>query len=99
MVAAWHRDSNYLVIVATPDEESLAALAARAVEEGIARTITREPDNGNEITAVTLEPGRIAKRLCAQLPLALKPTSCWEVFDDTDGCKSMRTRGEGIHVT
>ena len=72
MALAWVRDSNFLVVVAVPDEETLAQLAGRAVEEGIARTIVREPDLDNSITAVALEPGAEARRLCAELPLALK---------------------------
>lgn len=68
----WMTESNFLVVVAVPDEEALAELAGRAVEEGIARTIVREPDLGNTITAVALQPGSEARRLCAELPLALK---------------------------
>lgn len=68
----WHLESNYLVIVAAPNEEALAELAGLAVEEGIIRCITREPDLDNTITAVALEPGATAQRLCAQLPCALK---------------------------
>jgi hypothetical protein len=64
--------SNNLVVVAVPDENALAELAARACEEGIARTIVREPDYGNAITAVAMESGKIAQRLCANFPLAGK---------------------------
>ena len=72
MTAEWLHASNFLVVVAAPDERALAELAARAVEEGIVRSIVREPDIGNEITAVALQPGPEARRLCSQLPLALK---------------------------
>jgi peptidyl-tRNA hydrolase len=68
----WMAESNFLVVVAVPNEEALADLATQAVEEGIARTIVREPDLGNTITAVALQPGAEARRLCAELPLALK---------------------------
>jgi hypothetical protein len=74
MALAWVRDSNFLVVVAVPDEVALADLAARAAEEGIARTIVREPDLDNTITAVALQPGAEARRLCAELPLALRET-------------------------
>jgi hypothetical protein len=70
MASDWRASSNNIVVIAVPDEHALADLAARAVEEGIARTIVREPDYGNTITAVALEPGPIAKRLCANYPLA-----------------------------
>lgn len=72
LARSWLIESNFLVVVAVPDELTLAELAARAVEEGIVRTIVREPDLSNEITAIALEPGPIARRLCAELPLALK---------------------------
>jgi hypothetical protein len=62
--------SNNIVVVAAPDELALAELAQRAAEEGIARTIVREPDYDNTITAVALEPGKTAQRLCSNLPLA-----------------------------
>jgi peptidyl-tRNA hydrolase len=72
MALAWVRDSNFLVVVAVPDETALAERATAAVEEGIARTIVREPDLSNSITAVALQPGSEARRLCAEMPLALK---------------------------
>lgn len=72
MTRAWLEDSNFLVVVAVPDEDALAELAARAAEEGIIRTLVREPDLDNELTAVALQPGSEARRLCAQLPLALR---------------------------
>jgi peptidyl-tRNA hydrolase len=72
LARAWVEDSNFLVVVAVPDEATLAELAGRAVEEGLARTIVREPDLENTITAVALQPGADARRLCANFPLALK---------------------------
>lgn len=66
----WMATSNNIVVVAVPDEQALAELAQRAVEEGIVRTIVREPDYGNEITAIALQPGPEARKLCAQFPLA-----------------------------
>lgn len=68
----WMMSSNNVVAVQVPDELVLADLAARAVEEGIALTIVREPDYGNSITAVALQPGPEARRLCANMPLAGK---------------------------
>lgn len=65
----WFTRSNYLICVRALDEFALADLAAAAGAEGIAMTIVREPDLQNEITAVALEPGDVARRLCANLPL------------------------------
>lgn len=72
LAGVWVRESNFLVVVATPNELALAELAGRAVEEGLARTIVREPDLDNTITAVALQPGADARRLCANFPLALR---------------------------
>lgn len=72
---AWVRDSNFLVVVAVPDEHALAELAARATEEGIATTLVREPDLDDQLTAMALAPGCEARRLCAEFPLALKESA------------------------
>ena len=68
----WLIKSNFLVIVAVPDEDALLDLIKAAAERGIIRTAVREPDLNQEATAVALEPGAAARRLCASLPLALK---------------------------
>jgi peptidyl-tRNA hydrolase len=68
----WYRDSSYLVLVAVPDEESLTQLLIKAREADLVTSIWREPDKDNEMTAIALEPGRRATRLCANLPLLLR---------------------------
>lgn len=73
LVGPWIVKSNYLVVVAVPDEDALLDLIKEAATRGIARTAVREPDLDDAATAVALEPGRAARRLCAQLPLALRP--------------------------
>lgn len=72
LTVSWNAASNNVVVVGVPDEAALADIAARAVEDGIVRTIFREPDIGNEITAVALQPGVEAQRICANLPCAGK---------------------------
>lgn len=68
----WLLRSNYLVCVSVPDEESLLDLITDASRRGIPRAAVREPDLQNEATAVALAPGNQARRLCANLPLALR---------------------------
>lgn len=68
----WLTQSNFLVIVAVPDENALLDLITQAHQRGITRAAVREPDIGDEVTAVCLEPGPAAQRLCANLPLALR---------------------------
>lgn len=70
LTARWNDDSNNVVVVGVADEAALAGVAARAVEEGIVRTIVREPDLDNTICAVALQPGTDAQRICANFPLA-----------------------------
>jgi len=69
LVGPWQRDSQYLVIVALPDEIQLIALASRALEQGIAVSTWHEPDLAGATTAVALQPGGVARRLCANIPL------------------------------
>lgn len=72
MVRPWIIQSNFLVIVSVPDEDALLDLITEASRRGIIRTAVREPDLDNEATAVALAPGDAARKLCANLPLALK---------------------------
>jgi len=65
----WHENSNYLALLSVPTERDLDALIAKASAKGVRFSVFREPDIGNEITAVVLEPK--GKRLCGHLPLAL----------------------------
>ena len=68
----WLETSNYLIVVTVADEDELAALLTKAGHADLHRVPVREPDLGGALTCVVLEPGDIAKRLCANLPLALK---------------------------
>lgn len=70
----WLVQSNYLVIVSVPDEDALLDLITEASRRGLRRVAVREPDINNEATAVAIEPGEAASRLCASLPLALRNT-------------------------
>jgi peptidyl-tRNA hydrolase len=72
LVRPWLIQSNFLVIVGVPDEDALLDLISEASARGITRTAVREPDLDNEATAVALEPGVAAQKLCATLPLALR---------------------------
>lgn len=72
VVRPWLLVSNYLIIVAVPDEDALLDLITEASARGIIRTAVREPDLDNDATAVALAPGADAQRLCANLPLALR---------------------------
>lgn len=68
----WHYESNYLVIVAVPDEATLHDLATKALALGMASSPVIEPDLDDSMTAVAFSPGDTARRLLSQYPLALK---------------------------
>lgn len=72
LTAVWHHASNNVVIVSVPDEAALYVLESMALTLGIKHHLVREPDMGEEATAIALEPGQMAKRLCSSYPLALK---------------------------
>lgn len=63
------KDSQYLVIVSVADETELIGLASRALAENVTFSLWSEPDLDGERTAICLEPGEVARRLCANLPL------------------------------
>ena len=70
---SWLHRSNFLVVVAVPDEEALMALATEAsLGKELCVTKVNEPDLGDEFTAVALQPGLEAAALCASFPLALR---------------------------
>ena len=65
----WQTKSNYLALLTVADEEALIKLITKAILMGIKHTIFREPDLGNEITAVAFEPTDAAKKLTSSCPL------------------------------
>ncbi len=68
----WFETSNTLAMLATPNEESLGTLLREARAFGLLVSEFREPDIGNALTAIALEPGPLSKKLTSRLPLALK---------------------------
>lgn len=72
----WHDASNNLVILAAPDEDSLAYLGEiAALKHGIRCVPFYEPDQNDELTAVAFECGEKTSRFLSSLPLALKEAS------------------------
>lgn len=73
LTGPWMQDSKYLIIVAVPDEIELIGLASRALAEGLAVETWAEEDLGGQKTAIALQPGPAAQRLCANYPLHGRP--------------------------
>ncbi len=68
--ASWYRSSNNLVLVTVADEKELGVTAARAeCSAGLHVSWFREPDMEDALTAVAIEPGKEAGKLCANFPL------------------------------
>lgn len=67
----WFLSSNNLVLLAVPDEAGLLELARRIGEAGFATSVFREPDFGDSVTSVAVEPD--AWKLVSSLPCALRP--------------------------
>lgn len=60
------------------NENHLKELIIKAEERGIKTSIFFEPDIGNEITSITLEPCESARKMTSSLPKLMKELG-WEV--------------------
>ena len=76
----WNTNSKYLVFLSTENEDSLKEFIEKAKQREIKHSIFVEPDMGDQITAVALEPTQMAQKLCSSLPLALKEYNEVNVF-------------------
>lgn len=68
----WFENSNYLGLLSVANEAELHKLIQKAMAKDIHFSIFKEPDIGNKVTAIVLEPGPLTKKLCSNLKLALK---------------------------
>jgi hypothetical protein len=66
----WHEVSNSIIVVETENAEALSALQELAKSRGIGVTEFREPDLGDEITALAFQPSAATRKLLSNLPLA-----------------------------
>lgn len=82
---AWIESSGYLVVLSVPDEDGIYEMISKAISADIDYYAFREADFGDELTAVALQPGNIARELCKGLPLALKGCSKGPGTSDSGG--------------
>ncbi len=68
----WNQISNYLCFLSVGSEEELRMLYRQAQQKQIASVLFREPDIGNQATALALAPGLQSRELCDSLQLALR---------------------------
>jgi hypothetical protein len=66
----WH-NSNYLEQRVCSNEKELRLLIRKCEELGLAYTVFREPDIGNQITAIAIEPSKETEKLVRKLPRLL----------------------------
>ena len=70
--ANWHAISNSLIVLEAKDASSLSALQEKAKSRSLEVQEFREPDLGDEITALAFTPSSKVRRLLSNLPLAGK---------------------------
>lgn len=68
----WNENSKYLVMLSVHDEIELCKYLNIFTDNGLSVSVFWEPDIGNEMTALAVEPSDKAKKLCSNLPLMLK---------------------------
>lgn len=68
----WFTNSNYLVSLAVENEKDLKSLIRDCCRNELAITVFREPDIGNQITAIAIEPSPITQKLVRKIPLLFK---------------------------
>ena len=71
----WQKESNYLVLLSLNNEEQLKLLIRNCERLDLRHTVFREPDIGNLITAVAIEPSEKTQKLVSRIPLMLKQKS------------------------
>jgi hypothetical protein len=68
----WNEKSNYIVCLSAKDESELNKLILKCEYRGLEHYIFREPDIGNEITSIAIEPSKETQKIVSNLPLTLK---------------------------
>lgn len=66
----WYEKSNYIASLQVKSEQELMLIIRKARAMDIKVSYFEEPDIGNQITAITLEPSKASKKLCSKLELA-----------------------------
>lgn len=72
MSRLWNARSNYIVCLAAKDEPDLEKLIEKCEQSGLEHFVFREPDIGNQITSIAIEPSEQTQKITSSLPLTLK---------------------------
>lgn len=65
----WFEESTYLVLLTVADEAALAAYELLFERHDLVSSTWHEPDMGDELTAIAVEPSPLAARYLSSLPL------------------------------
>lgn len=68
----WYVNFQYLVSLSVKDEDELNLFIEKFKEANLKFTVFREPDIGNQITAIAVQPSERTLKLVSRLPLMLK---------------------------
>ncbi len=68
----WYDISQHLGFLSVEDQPALERLCSRLTGLGITYSTFHEPDMGNALTAIAVEPTAHATRHLSSLPLAMK---------------------------
>lgn len=71
----WHKKSNSIITLSVQNEQELIKFCDKLSKRGIRFSEFREPDIGNELTAIAICPGPDIKKLCSCIPLAGRKTN------------------------
>ena len=86
---SWHKNSQYLAYLSVKDEDALLFLIEKAHSKGITISVFKEPDLDNQVTAIALEPSEESRKLCKNLPCALKDVESTGLIDKNTYKKSL----------
>ena len=75
----WYEKSNNIVVLQAGSKEELAKIAYDLTNHGVKVSLFKEPDLGDELTAIAVEPAGAKYLSC--LPLALKQAAQWSPVD------------------
>jgi peptidyl-tRNA hydrolase len=68
----WFENSNYLVQLSVNNEKELLKLIEKCEKMGLTYTVFKEPDLNDSMTAISIEPSPLTKKVVSHLPLLFK---------------------------
>lgn len=68
----WQVNQKNLVVLSAANELALTDLFKKAEQAGLKCVLFKEPDIGNESTAIAIEPHELTYKLTSSIPLTLK---------------------------